>query len=98
MTPLPQEVVMGNLHDVAEIATVATAGVAAACATRAAAAAAAVKMPLQYVGINAKCCMLKEIVYVTGGYTVSYIHRGESVQKTTEDRHSQHLLLVWSTQ
>ena len=81
-------------------ATVATAGVAAACAicAAAAAAAAAVKMPLQGAGMNAKCCMLKMIVYLTGGYTVSYVHRGESVQKTTEDRHSQHLLLVWSTQ
>ncbi len=95
---------MGSLHDVAETATVATAAAAAACAICAAAAAvavaaaAAVKMPSQYVGKNAKCRMLKVIFYVTGGYTVSYIHRGESVQKTTEDRHSQHLLLVWSTQ
>jgi len=32
------------------------------------------------------------------GHTVSYVHRGESVQKTTADRHSQHLLLVWSKQ
>ena len=49
MTPLPQEVVTGNLHDVAETSTVATAGVAAACAICAAAAvaaAAAVKMLL----------------------------------------------------
>ena len=102
MTPLPQEVVMGNLHDVAETSTVATAGVAAACAicaaVVAAAAAAAVKMLLQYVGMNAYCCMLKVMVHLTGGYTVSYVYRGESVQKTTEDRHSQHLLLVWSTQ
>ncbi len=77
-----------------------TAGVVAACAVcaaAAAAAAAAVKMPL-HVGMNAKGCMLKVIFYVTGGYTVSYVHRGESVQKTTEDRHSLHLLLVWSTQ
>ena len=86
-------------------AAVATAGVAAACAICAAAAAAAVMllqyaivMLLQYVGMNANCCMLKVIVYLTGGYTVSYVHHGESVQKTTEDRHSQHLLLVWSTQ
>ena len=89
MTPLPQKVVMGNLHDVAETSTVATAGVAAACAICAAAAAAAVvaaaaaavKMLLQYVGMNANCCMLKVIVYLTGGYTVSYVHHGESVQR-----------------
>ncbi len=37
MTPLPQEVVTGSLHDVAETATVA-ADVAAACAVCAAAA------------------------------------------------------------
>ena len=69
MTPLPQEVVMGNLHDVAETASVATAGVAAACVVCvvAAVAAAAVKMPLQYAGMNAQCCMLKVIVYLTGG-------------------------------
>ncbi len=58
---------MGNLQDVAETAT---AGVAAACAICAAAAAAtaaaAVKMPLQYAGINAKCCMLKVIVCLIG--------------------------------
>ena len=59
--PLPQEVVRGNLHDVAETATVATAGVATAgvvCAATAAAVAApaagaAVKMPLQYAVMNA---------------------------------------------
>ncbi len=65
MTPLPQEVVMGNLHDVAETASVATAGVAAAYVV--CVAAAAVKMPLQYAGMNAQCCMLKAIVYLTGG-------------------------------
>ncbi len=61
MTLLPQEVVMGNLQDVAETAT---AGVAAACAICAAAAAAtaAVKMPLRYASMNAKCCMLNVIV------------------------------------
>ncbi len=62
MTPLPQDVVMGNLHDVAETATVAIAGVVAACAVCAAAAAvavaaaaatAAVKIPLQYAIMNA---------------------------------------------
>ena len=78
MTPLPEEVVMGNLHDVAETATVATAGVAtasvvcaaaaaAAVAAAAAAVAAAVKMPLQYAVMNASCCMLKVIVYLTAG-------------------------------
>jgi len=42
MTPLPQEVMIGNLHPVAETATVAIAGVAAAaCAADVAAAAAA---------------------------------------------------------
>ena len=56
MTPLPQEVVMGNLHDVAGTATVATAGVATAGVVCAAAAAvvAAVKMPLQYAVMNAQ--------------------------------------------
>ncbi len=71
MTPLPQEVVMGNLHDVAETASVATAGVAAACvvcvAAAAAAGAAAVKMPLQHAGMSAQWCMLKVNVYLTGG-------------------------------
>ena len=57
MTPLPQEVVMGNQH-VGETATVATASVAAAAAAAAVtaaavAAAAAVKMPLQNAGMNA---------------------------------------------
>ena len=28
------------------------------------------------------------------GHIVSYVHRGDSVQKTTAGRHSQHLLLV----
>jgi len=48
MTPLPQEVMIGNLHPVAETATVAIAGVAAACAAdvAAAAAAAAVRITL----------------------------------------------------
>ena len=41
-TPLPQEVMMGNLHHVAETATVAIAGVAAAACVACAAAAAAV--------------------------------------------------------
>ncbi len=63
MTPLPQEVVMGNLHDVAETASVATAGVAAA----AAAGAAAVKMPLQHADMSAQWCMLKVNVCLTGG-------------------------------
>ena len=62
MTPLPQEVVMGNQH-VAETATVATASVAAAAAAAAAVAvavavavaavsAAVVKMLLQNAGVN----------------------------------------------
>ena len=28
------------------------------------------------------------------GYTMSYVQRGDSVRKTTADRHSKHLLLV----
>ena len=51
MTPLPQEIVMGNQH-VAETATVATASAAAAAAA-AAVTAAAVKMLLQNAGMNA---------------------------------------------
>ena len=93
MTPLPEEVVMGNLHDVAETATVATAGVAtasvvcaaaaaaaAAVAAAAAAVAAAVKMPLQYAVMNASCCMLKVNSLPDSRRTVIYVQRGESVQ------------------
>ena len=32
------------------------------------------------------------------GHIESYVHRGESVPKTTANRHSPHLLLVWSKQ
>jgi len=32
------------------------------------------------------------------GHTVSHVQHGESVEKTTADRHSLHLLLVWSKQ
>ncbi len=32
------------------------------------------------------------------GHIVSYVNRGESVEKTTANRHSLHPLLVWSKQ
>ena len=32
------------------------------------------------------------------GHIVSYVQRGESVRKTTADKHSLHLLLVWLKQ
>ena len=52
---------MGNPQDVAETTTTGVASACAICAAAAAATAAA-KMPLQYAGMNAKCCMLKVIV------------------------------------
>jgi len=89
---------IGNLHPVAETATVAIASVAAAASAAAAAAAVAVavRITLWYAGMNAQWCMLKVIVYLTVG--IQWVMYNVSVQKTTADRHSQHLLLVWSMQ
>jgi len=72
MTPSPEEVMIGNLHPVAETAAVAIASVAAAACTAdvaaaAAAAATAVRITLWYAGMNAQWYMLKVIVYLTVG-------------------------------
>ncbi len=56
--------------------------------------------PLQIAAVAAAAVMCKcecTVMHVEGnggrnsGYIVSYVQRGESVQKTTAHRHSQHL-------
>ncbi len=109
MTPSPQEIMMGNLYPVAETAAVAIAGVAASASVAAAAAAATAAVAAAAVAAVAAAAAVMcncecTVMHIEGngrrnsGYIVSYVQRGESVQKTTADRHSQHLLLVWSKQ
>ena len=70
----------------------------AAVAAATAAAAAAVKMIIAAYRYECKVMHSKHSSLCESGHIVSQVHHGESVQKTTADRHSHHLLLVWSKQ
>ena len=63
-----------------------------------AAAAAAVKMIFAAYRNECKVMHSEHSSLCESGHIVRQVHHGESVQKTTADRHSHHLLLVWSKQ